>query len=84
MIHEERIEVNISIPCRNILLDPIHTQADPFDGDLPQLHLIAGQGPCLVAEDVVNLSQILIQIGIPGFCMLISFSVVPGTANCHC
>jgi hypothetical protein len=37
---------------------------DPLDSDLAQLHLIGGESARLVAEDVLNLAQILIQVGI--------------------
>ena len=33
------------------------------DGDFFELHDIGGQGACLVREDVVNLSEFLIEIG---------------------
>ena len=39
-------------------------KGDSLDGNLSQLHLIAGQGAGLVAEDIVNLAQVLIQVGV--------------------
>ena len=44
------------------LLDSLDAQAHSLHSKLPQLHLIAGESPCFVTEDVVYLPQIFVQI----------------------
>ena len=36
----------------------------------PQLHLIAGERPCLVAEHIFHHTKILHHVSVPGFCKL--------------
>ena len=58
-------------------LDTGSTKADALDGYLTELHLIAGEGAGLVAEDVVNLAQVLVQVGVPGLGVLVEGLVIP-------
>ena len=39
-------------------------------GYAPQLHLIAGQRPCLVTEHIFHHTKILHHVSVPGFCKL--------------
>ena len=62
-------------------LDTRSTKADALDGDLTELHLVAGEGAGLVAEDVVDLAQVLVQVGVPGLGVLVEGLVIPASTR---
>lgn len=43
-------------------------EGEALNGNLPHLHLIAGQGASLVTEDILHLAQVLIQVAVAGLC----------------
>ena len=58
------------------LLEFSRAQRHALDGNLSQLHLIAGQSASFVTEDVLHLAQILVQIAVTGFGKLTSAGVL--------
>lgn len=63
------------------LLEFSRAQGHALDGNLSQLHLIAGQGTSLVTEDILHLAQILVQIAVAGFGKLTSAGVLHRSAQ---
>ena len=46
------------------------------DGALVEGHDVLGERSCLVAEDVLDLAQLLVQCGGPGLCRSVALGVV--------